>query len=139
MKPFWDVLYAHGPAIVLNGHNHVYERYSPLDPDGKPVAETKGIQEFLVSPGGANPTKAEVPDKLNGPLSAKFHGDAQHVGFFTLFADGGYCYTIDAVAHGGTTTIVDAGGGNLLGGPTPQNKDARPTAPRALPPTPTAP
>jgi hypothetical protein len=105
---------------VLNGHNHVYERYPSLDPDGKPVPETKGIQEFLVSPGGASPTKSEASNKLKGPPSAKFHGDAQHVGFFTLYVDGGYCYTIDAVGRGGTTTVVDAGAGNLLGGPTPK-------------------
>lgn len=132
MKPFWDALYAHGPAIVLNGHNHVYERYSPLDPDGKSVAETKGIQEFLVSPGGASPTKNESPDKLKGPPSAKFHGNAQHVGFFTLYADGGYSYTIDAVARGGTSTLVDTGAGNLLGGPTPQGKDAPTTSSHAM-------
>jgi acid phosphatase type 7 len=120
MKPFWDVLYAHGPAIVLNGHNHVYERYPPLDPDGKPVPEAKGIQEFLVCPGGANPTKTESSAKLDGPPSAKFHGDAQHVGFFTLYVDGGFRYVIHQVGRGGTTALVEAGGGNLLGGPVPK-------------------
>ena len=33
-KPFWDAIYAHGPALVFNGHNHVYERFAPQDPDG---------------------------------------------------------------------------------------------------------
>jgi acid phosphatase type 7 len=120
MKPFWDTLYAHGPAIVINGHNHVYERFAPLDPDGKEVAETKGIQEFVVCPGGAKPIEKETPN-APGPASVKFHGNAQHVGYFTLYADGGYRYTIDTVAHSGATTVVDTGCGNLISGPAPKS------------------
>ena len=114
VRPFWDVLYAHGPAIVINGHNHVYERFPPLDPNGNIVAQTKGIQEFQVSPGGAKPVANETPN-VPGPASAKFHGNSQHVGFFTLCADGVFRYTIDSVAHDGTTTVVDSGEGNLSG------------------------
>ena len=119
MKPFWDVLYAHGPAIVITGHNHVYERFAPLDPDGKKVPETQGIQEFVVSPGGAKPIDDES-EKATGPQSEKFQGGTQHVGFFTLFADGGYTYTIESVSGNGATEVVDKGAGNLLGGTAPE-------------------
>jgi hypothetical protein len=34
MKPFWDDLYAAGTDVVLNGHDHDYERFAPQSPDG---------------------------------------------------------------------------------------------------------
>ena len=120
MKPFWDILYAHGPAIVLVGHDHVYERYAPLDPDGKVVAETKGLQQFQICPGGAKPIPIEIPI-APGPASLKFHSGTHHVGYFTLYPDGGYRYTIDGIESSGKTTLIDMGCGNLLGGSVPKN------------------
>ena len=118
MKPFWDAIYAHGPALVVNGHNHVYERFGPLDPNGQLVAENRGIQQFQISPGGAAPV--DTQNSTEGPAPAKFHGDAYHVGFFTLHSDGGYRYTINSVDRSGATAVVDTGAGNLLGGPNPR-------------------
>lgn len=114
-KPFWEAIYAHGPAIIFNGHNHVYERFAPFDPDGRPVDETNGIREFVIGPGGGtSPTKSESSE-AKGPASEKFHGGAQHVGFFTLYADGGYSFIINTVSTNGATTVVDSGAGNLKG------------------------
>jgi len=118
MKPLWDAIYAHGPAIVVNGHNHVYERFPPMDPEGKTVPETKGIQEFVICVGGAKPVEKES-SKAKGPASAKFHGGAHHVGFFTLYADGGYVYTVESITGKGAQEVVDQGAGNLLGGAKP--------------------
>ncbi len=50
---FWRVLYEHDVEIVLNGHEHLYERFEPMDPDGD-VDEARGIQQFTVGTGGAN-------------------------------------------------------------------------------------
>jgi hypothetical protein len=47
---FWNDLYAAGVEIVLNGHDHIYERFNPQNPSG--AADPKGIQEFLVGTGG---------------------------------------------------------------------------------------
>jgi hypothetical protein len=113
MKPLWEALAAHGPALVFNGHNHVYERYEPLDPEGQPTAETKGIQEFVIGPGGAGPVTEESAS-AKGPASKLFHGGAQHVGFFTLLADGGFRFSVESVAADGTTKVVDSGAGKLL-------------------------
>jgi len=30
--PFWDALYAAHADVILNGHDHLYERYAPQDP-----------------------------------------------------------------------------------------------------------
>ncbi len=46
------VLYDAGVEIVLNAHDHVYERMTPVDPDGRPDA-AKGVRQFTVGTGGA--------------------------------------------------------------------------------------
>ena len=51
MEDVWKALYEFGADIVLNGHDHDYERFAPQDPKGKPDA-TKGIREFVVGTGG---------------------------------------------------------------------------------------
>lgn len=112
MKPMWQAIAEHGPALLFCGHNHVYERFPPLDAEGNTVAETKGVQEFVVGPGGATPTKAEDP-KASGPASAVFHGAMQHVGFFVLQPSGAFAYTIKSVGKDGQTAVVDQGKGKI--------------------------
>lgn len=53
VKPLWDILYHAGADIVINGHDHDYERFAPQDPNGKADAE-HGIREFVVGSGGKN-------------------------------------------------------------------------------------
>lgn len=50
VAPLWDDLYAKGADIVLNGHNHQYERFARQNPQG--VADPNGIREFVVGTGG---------------------------------------------------------------------------------------
>ena len=52
MRDFWRMLYAAGVDIVINGHDHLYERFAPQDPDGRPDP-TKGIRQFIAGTGGA--------------------------------------------------------------------------------------
>jgi acid phosphatase type 7 len=50
---FWDDLYAAGAEVVVNGHDHDYERFAPQSPSG--VADSvAGIREFVVGTGGAS-------------------------------------------------------------------------------------
>jgi hypothetical protein len=53
VKPLWDILYHAGADIVINGHDHDYERFAPQDPNGKADAD-HGIREFVVGSGGKN-------------------------------------------------------------------------------------
>jgi hypothetical protein len=48
---FWQALYTAGVDIVLNGHDHDYERFAPQDPSGRADLE-HGIREFVVGTGG---------------------------------------------------------------------------------------
>jgi hypothetical protein len=51
MDGFWRPLYAAGVDVVVNGHDHDYERFAPQDPDGH-LDGTRGIREFVVGTGG---------------------------------------------------------------------------------------
>lgn len=52
-KPLFKALYDFGAEIVMNGHNHVYERFAPMNPDGA-VDQDFGIREFDVGTGGTS-------------------------------------------------------------------------------------
>jgi len=49
--PFWDMLYQAGAELVLNGHDHDYERFAPMNPSGD-VVRPGGIREIVVGTGG---------------------------------------------------------------------------------------
>ena len=51
LVPFWQALYSAGADVVINGHDHDYERFVPQTPFG--VADpVRGIREFVVGTGG---------------------------------------------------------------------------------------
>ena len=52
MAALWRVLYGQGVDVVLNGHEHNYERFALLSPSGDREPRT-GIREFVVGTGGA--------------------------------------------------------------------------------------
>ena len=52
-KPFWQLLYRAGADVVLNGHNHSYQRYAPMNATGG-ADRAHGIREFIVGTGGRN-------------------------------------------------------------------------------------
>ncbi len=50
---FWQALYDYNAELILNGHDHDYERFAPQDPNGNPDPK-RGIREFVVGTGGKN-------------------------------------------------------------------------------------
>jgi len=49
--PLWDALYEAGADVLINGHEHSYERLAPQTPTG--VADpARGVREFVVGTGG---------------------------------------------------------------------------------------
>jgi Calcineurin-like phosphoesterase len=51
MGPIWSDLYRAGVELVLNGHQHQYERFAPQAPDRSPDA-SGGITEIVSGTGG---------------------------------------------------------------------------------------
>ena len=64
VAPFWDVLSAAHADLIVNGHDHDYERFAPQDPSGA-LDPSNGIREIVVGTGGAQlrPFEAVVPNR----------------------------------------------------------------------------
>lgn len=83
MRDLWQTLYDADAEIVLNGHDHLYERFRPQDPDGFPDA-ARGLRQFTVGTGGGI---------LHTPVSVSPNREVIRVGAFgvlrlTLLSDG---------------------------------------------------
>ena len=57
VKPVWDRVYAAGVDVVVNGHQHQYERFPPLTPAGA-RDNSRGIRQFNAGTGGES---SEIP------------------------------------------------------------------------------
>jgi hypothetical protein len=53
VRPLWQALYDAGAELVLNGHEHNYERFAAQDPNGEPDPE-HGIRQIVAGTGGRN-------------------------------------------------------------------------------------
>jgi hypothetical protein len=79
---FWRDLQSAGVEVVLNGHEHSYERFAPQTPDG--VADAGGIREFVVGTGG----RSHYALGTALPNSEVRNGDTFGVLALTLHPDG---------------------------------------------------
>ncbi|MDQ3129118.1 MAG: metallophosphoesterase, partial [Chloroflexota bacterium] len=50
--PFWEILHAAGADLIVNGHDHDYERFAPQTPAGDEL-RPGGIREIVIGTGGA--------------------------------------------------------------------------------------
>jgi acid phosphatase type 7 len=68
VQPFWDALSAAGAELVINGHDHNYERFAPQTATG--AKSGTGIREIVVGTGGAGlrplASKAANSEVFNG-------------------------------------------------------------------------
>lgn len=60
MSTFWDILHPAGVEMIINGHDHHYERTGKVDAKGLPDQDG-GIREFIVGTGGAGHYYEEEP------------------------------------------------------------------------------
>jgi alkaline phosphatase len=51
VSAFWELLYYEGAEMVLNGHDHNYERFGPQRPDGR-SDPAHGMTQIVVGTGG---------------------------------------------------------------------------------------
>jgi len=89
--PFWDILARAKADLVLQGHDHDYERFAPI----------KGIRSFVVGTGG----KSHYPTLFPRPGSVVRNGDTFGVLRLTLRASG-YDWKFLPAGKG---TFTDAG------------------------------
>jgi hypothetical protein len=102
-QPLWDATAAGGVDVVLNGHDHIYERFAPIDDMTQFLVGSGGKELYEIGP-KADKSKVRIDDRV-GVLR------------LTLASDGTYDYAfIDA----SNDKVVDAGTQSCV------NKPARP-------------
>ena len=80
---FWQTLYEHGAEIILNGHDHNYERFAAQTPTGT-ADRDRGVREFVVGTGGKNLRQFGATIAANSEARNAVYG----VLMLTLRADG---------------------------------------------------
>ncbi len=60
LSDIWALMAQHGVSIVINGHDHDYQRWVPLDGKGQPSPD--GITEFVAGGGGHGLQKFQNTD-----------------------------------------------------------------------------
>jgi acid phosphatase type 7 len=71
--PFWTALYAARVDVVVNGHDHDYERFAPQTPGGT-VNRERGIRQFVAGMGGTNLRRFHDVRAHSEFRDAKSHG-----------------------------------------------------------------
>jgi acid phosphatase type 7 len=79
----YQALYEAGVDVLLVGHDHHYERFAPMDPEGRLDPE-RGIRQFVVGTGGApsyrlrdrQPNSESIAPHVRGVLRMVFHADS---------------------------------------------------------------
>lgn len=100
-EAFWQALYEAGADVVLNGHDHAYERFAPQDPEQR--SDRNGIREFVVGTGGKSLYSFGTPE----PNSEVRNADTFGILELTLHEDG-YDWRFVPAAGG---TFEDSGSG----------------------------
>ena len=72
LRDLWELLYNLGGDLVINGHDHIYERHSPVNTDQR-RDDAKGIRQFTVGTGGA-PLYGRVRNAANSELLIPNYG-----------------------------------------------------------------
>jgi calcineurin-like phosphoesterase family protein len=117
VDPFWRALYEHGAEVVINGHDHVYERFAPQTPAGQ-TDWSFGVRQFTAGTGGAN------HNPFGPPIANSQVRDSTTFGVLKVtLRPAGYDWQFVPVDG---ATFTDSGNGACHG---------RPTGPPPPPPT----
>ena len=143
----WQALYNYGADVVINGNEHLYERFAPQNPDG--VAEpTRGIREFIVATGGAYigypyaplPNSEVINNTTYGVIKLTLHETSYDWEFIPIagmtFTDSGSAPCVD-IQSSNTQTPTPTKTATLTETRTP-TKTASPTNTRTSTPTQTS-
>jgi hypothetical protein len=114
LDPFWQDLYAAKADVILNGHEHFYERFAQQNPAGQP--DPNGVRQFIVGTGGAGlmslstrlATSQASDDRTHGVLKLTLHSGSYDWNLVPqagqTFTDSGTASCHKAGATGSDTT-----------------------------------
>ncbi len=97
---WWQLLYDAHADLVLNGHEHVYARFEPMDPAGN-VDPVNGIRQFTIGTGGEDldSLSYNADGSFSNPNVVTGEDDAFGVMKFRL-GDGKYSWSFKPAAAG---------------------------------------
>lgn len=108
LRPIWRLLFSRGADLVINAHDHIYERFAPMDPRGG-RDRAFGIREFIVGTGGAQHYWVE---------RVRYASQVRNVDTFgvleLMLVDGGYSWRFVPI---GGFTFTDQGSDTCHGAP----------------------
>jgi hypothetical protein len=124
MQALWQALYDYGADIVLNGHEHNYERFAKQSPSAA-ADPAHGIREFVVGTGGRShygfattpqPNSQVRNGDTYGVLQLTLHESSYDWQFLPVlggtFTDSGSDSCANAAAGvGGVTSLAEPSGG----------------------------
>lgn len=114
---WWKLLYAHHASLILNGHDHVYSRFAPMNPAGEPDPR-HGIREFIVGTGGES-----LDEVLPGTPNLEAWSDQYYGTMKLTLKPGGYAWDYESAMkspeapEGTPATYSDTGSARCNGGP----------------------
>jgi hypothetical protein len=82
-RPLFQALYDYDAEVVVAGHNHTYERFAPMNPQGA-LDTTAGVRSFVAGMGGASHYAFNSTPRPNSQVR---NGTAYGVLKFTLHSD----------------------------------------------------
>ena len=94
MQTAWETLYKHEAEVILTGHDHTYERFTPMNSQGE--YEAWGSRQFVVGTGGRTSRNFNNPEPgsesavagSNGILKLTLHSNAYEWEFITVHGEG---------------------------------------------------
>jgi acid phosphatase type 7 len=120
VKPLWQILYKHGAEVILNGHDHRYERLARIDPNDNPDPK-HGIRPLIAGTGGDPGSGTSATNEPNSQL--KIFGKA---GILRMgLSDTSYSWKFVALDGTANGNVMDSGTESCHGAPAlqaPSNK-----------------
>lgn len=101
--PLVQALYEGDAELVLNGHDHTYERFAPVAPDGSRDA-ARGLRFFVVGTGGRSLYAFATPQRP----TTEVRDDETYGALLLTLGPTGYRWSFERAAGG---TFTDAGSG----------------------------
>jgi hypothetical protein len=101
MRDVWQLLFEYGFDVVINGHDHFYERFEMQDQNARRDTQL-GIREYIVGTGGA-PLYEVGPSTLNSVFKLKAYGvlklTLRDVSYDSVFIEAGTEMSYDFSAN----------------------------------------
>ena len=104
VRPFWNDLFRARAEVVLNGHDHDYERFGRMAPDGRHAV--RGLREFVVGTGGLSHYQVRAVRR-----NSVTHNDGTFGVLRLTLHPTSYSWQFVPVAGG---TFTDSGSGNCI-------------------------